>query len=482
MRTLLQVLAEAERDKVHEQTLKLLSQTGMRVDTSWGRRILRAAGADVSESTHIVRFPPALVKASLQAAPRKFTLGGRRPNWNLTLNEGECTLLADGGAVFVLDPQTAQPRPGAFDDWLAATRLIDALDDIGIYWWMVKGGLAGDSLGDAVAYWRNVFGNFSKHVQDATYTPEQSRWMLEVLQAIFGDKETIRRLHPMSFLLCPLSPLVIEESYTDAYLEIVTAGYDVPVAVMPMPLMGATSPGSLISTIVLGNCEALAMLCLVQAAAPGTPFIYAPALAAMEPRSGRYGSGAVEHALLGAAATEMARYYDLPVEASTGGTDHHVPGIQAGYERAINWTLPTLAWPDILVGPGLLGGSMILCLEQLMIDVEVFGRCKQLHRGVQSDEGRWLEDVTASVEPGGDFVSQRSTRDAVHAGEWHISQLGVHDAFEKWEAAGKPDLLQEAREKVAQILATHQPLPLDEAVERELSRIERRARESASRG
>ncbi len=475
MKTLLQVLAEDERAKIHERTLKLLSETGVRVDTNWGRRILQEAGADVNESTHIVRFPPTLVEASLAATPRKFALGGRRPDWSFPLNEGECTLLADGGAVFVLDPQTAKPRPGAFGDWLTATRLIDALDDIGIYWWMVKGGLAGDSMGDLVAYWRNVFGNFSKHVQDSTYTPEQSRWMLEVLQAVFGSKEVIRRQHPVSFLLCPLSPLVIEESYTDAYLETIAAGYDIPVAVMPMPLMGATSPGSLISTVVLGNCEVLAMLCLVQAAGPGTPFIYAPALATMEPRSGRYGSGAVEHALLGAAVTEMARYYNLPVEASTGGTDQHVPGIQASYERAINWTLPVLAWPDILVGPGLLGGSMILSFEQLMVDVEVFQRCRQLHRGILGGEGKWLEDVIAGVGPGGDFLSQRSTRDAIRAGEWHISRLGVHDAFEKWEAAGKPDLLQEARDKIAQILATHQTMPLDEAVERELNRIERRA-------
>ncbi len=477
MRTQLQVLADEERAQIHERTLKLLSQTGVRVDSSWGRRILREAGADVNESAAVVRLPPALVDRSLAAAPRTFTLGGRRQNWELALNKGECTLVADGGAIFVLDARTGERRPGAFDDWLMATHVIDALDDIGVYWRMVESGLAGDSPGDVVRYWRNVLSHYSKHVQDSTCTPAQSRWLLEVLQVVFGERETIRRLHPVSFLVCPFSPLVIEESYTDAYLEIAVAGYDMPVAVMTMPLMGATAPGSLISTIVLGNCEVLATLCLVQAAAPGTPFIYAPALAVMEPRSGRYSGGAVEHALLGAAATEMARYYDLPVEASTGGTDHHSPSIQAGYERAINWTLPALAWPDLLVGPGLLGGSTILSLEQLLIDVQVFGRCKQLRRGICSDESKWLDDVIASVGAGGNFLSQRSTRDALRAGEWHISKLGVHDTFERWEAAGRPDLLQEAREKVAHILAVHHPLPLDEAVEHELSRLEQRVRE-----
>ena len=62
-------------------------------------------------------------------------------------------------------------------------------------------------------------------------------------------------------------------------------GWDIPVAVMPMPTMGGTGPGNMISMTVLGNCEVLSTLCLIQAAAPGTPFIYAPVLGAMNPPS-----------------------------------------------------------------------------------------------------------------------------------------------------------------------------------------------------
>jgi trimethylamine--corrinoid protein Co-methyltransferase len=341
---------------------------------------------------------------------------------------------------------------------------------------MVEASDRGDTMADFVAYLRHVFRNFSKHVQDSLSSPQQAPWLLEVLQAIFGDRETIRRRHPLSFLLCPQSPLVIEGPYTDAYLALL--GWDIPVAVMPMPLMGATAPASLISTILVGNCEVLATLCLIQAAAPGTPFIYAPALAVIDPRSGRYGGGAVEHGLLGAAATEMARYYGLPVEASGLGTDHHVPGIQAAYERALNGVLPLLSWPDILVGPGLLGGSMVLSLEQLLIDVEIFRMSRQAHRGIVTDESQWLEEAIGRMGPAGHFMAERSTVDAIRGGEWYVSRLGVHDSFAGWEAAGRPVLLEQARERVDHVLTTHEPLPLDEDVERELDRIQKRAQES----
>lgn len=161
------------------------------------------------------------------------------------------------------------------------------------------------------------------------------------------------------------------------------------------------------------------------------------------------------------------------------GTDHHVPSIQAGYERALNGMLPMLSWPDILVGPGLLGGSMILSLEQALVDVEVFRMCKRAHQGIATEARDWLEEVIGNVEAGGNFLGERSTVSRVHDGEWHVSQLGVHDTFEGWDAAGRPTLLEEAREKVEEILATHEPLPLDEDVEKELDRIEKSARESS---
>jgi len=86
LETHLQLLSEDERASVHERTLKILAETGLRVDTAKGRRVLRSAGAEVDENTHIVRFPRALVEESLRLAPKEFTLGARRPGWDLPMN------------------------------------------------------------------------------------------------------------------------------------------------------------------------------------------------------------------------------------------------------------------------------------------------------------------------------------------------------------------------------------------------------------
>jgi trimethylamine--corrinoid protein Co-methyltransferase len=477
METLLRVLSEDEKTEVHERSLKILAETGVRVNTAKGRQYLKDAGAKVDENSKIVKFPRAMVEKSLRLAPKNFTLGARRPGWELPMNTGECNLIADGEGISVIDRKTGEHRPSTFKDWWEATRLMDALDEIGVYWDIVERGDAEESVSSAVKHWRDIFSNCSKHVQDASPNAEFSPWLLEIIQAIFGDKETVRRTHPFSFLVCPKSPLEIEEQRTDAYLELL--GWDIPIAVMPMPLMGGTGPGNMISMTILGNCEVLAMLCLIQAADPGTPFIYAPALAVMNPRTGAYNAGAVENGLLSSAGIEMARFYGLPVEGSGGGTDTYAPGIQASYERVMNSLIPMLSWPDLFVGAGLLGGSMILSLEQLVIDAEIFRMSKQAQRGILTHEEMWLDDVIQRVGPGGHFLGEKSTAVNMRSGEWMIPRLGVHEAQESWEMAGKKNILEEAREKVEHLLSTHEPLSLSDVVEKELDKIQKRANQSS---
>lgn len=474
METALRVLSDNEIEQLHERTLSLLATTGVRVDTEKGRKILKKAGADVHNRTGTVRFPRYLVEECIRLAPHDFTLGSRRPGWSFTVNHNDCTLLADGAAVHVMDSLTGERHPATFDDWLKATRLIDALDEVGVYWSMVEPTFFQKSIGDFVRYWREMIANFSKHLQDCSYTVEESRWMLEVLGTVFGSKEEIRKLNPLSFLLTPVSPLVIEAEHTDAYLE--TLGWGIPAAIMPMPMMGGTAPASLISTILLANCETLAMLCLVQAAAPGTPTIYAAAPAVMDPLTGRFTGSEVEHGLLGAAVTEIARYYGLPVEASAGSSGHYIPGIRTSYERALNWAIASLSWPDLLVGPGQLAGSMILSLEQLMIDVEIFRRCDRLSDGIDTSLDEWLEVDLAAVGHGGNFLSRRSTRKALRNGEVYVSDFDTRDSYEAWSASGKPSLLDDLQEVIKETLDAHKQLPLDEDIERELETIEQRAR------
>jgi trimethylamine--corrinoid protein Co-methyltransferase len=475
MKTSVQVLSQDERHRVNEESLIILEKTGVRVESPLGRRILRDAGAQVDDINLTVKFPRELVESSLELVTRDFVLSSRRPGHDLVMNGGGSTLCLDGGGTMVLNSATGQRRPATYDDWEKITRLADALDEIGVYWCQVDPSDRGNTLGDTVEYMCRVFRRFSKHVQDGPKADEEAPWFTEILQTVFGSKNDIKKNHPVSCLLCPQSPLSIDNKYTEAYLAL--KGWNIPAAIMPMPLMGCSAPGSMISTIIQGNCEVLSMLCLLQANEPGVPVIYAPALAVMNPRNASPSYAAVGFSIMDMAATEMANYYGLPSESSPGGSDAHVLDFQNAYESAA-LAIPTmLSWPDIVVGPGMLDGSMVSSLEKMLIDVEIFRLAKYVHRGLDTREERWLTDVISKVGPGGDYLSEESTVAALRSDEWYIPELGYHEDFEKWSAGDRTTLQEEAREEVARILKKHEPLPLGNDVERELAHICKRAGE-----
>ena len=92
-------------------------------------------------------------------------------------------------------------------------------------------------------------------------------------------------------------------------------------------------------------------------------------------------------------------------------------------------------------------------------------------------ENGWMT-IIERVGPGGHFLDHPTTASGVRSDEWYINQLGVNASLEEWEAAGRPDVIEEARKTVDRILSVHQPLPLDEDIDRELDRIRKRAADS----
>lgn len=476
MKTKLTVLSKNEKTKIHQHSLDVLENVGIRVESELARKHFANSGAQVDNSSKIVKIPRNIVEDALKITPKDLVLGARRPGWELNLDNSDCWLMADGEASTTLDFNTGLHRKSTFKDWLTATKLTDAIDEIGSYWAMVEVYLGGGSKSDYIKYWHALFGNFSKHIQDPINHKDYAPLFLEVLQIVYGSKKEIIKKKPLSFLICPQSPLSLDEQYTDACLAM--TGWGIPVAIMPMPLMGGTAPGTMVSTTVIGNSEILATICLLQAADPGWPIIYAATLASMNPRTGLYSAGSVDNALLSVAAIEMGRYYGLPVEGTGGGTDHYVPGIQAGYERALTAMMPVMAWPDILVGPGMLGGSMVLSLEQIIIDVEVFCASKHAANGINASADKFLISDIHDVGPNGHYLSKRSTINAMRSDEWFHAKIGHHNTIESWESNGRPRMLSEAHEKVKEILKNHNPVPLTDEMNSEFLKLQKFALEN----
>ena len=68
-----------------------------------------------------------------------------------------------GEGTRTLDRKTGNYRDSTFGDWLEATCLADALDEIGVYWNIVTATDRRGTMSDYVEYLHRLFGSFSKH-------------------------------------------------------------------------------------------------------------------------------------------------------------------------------------------------------------------------------------------------------------------------------------------------------------------------------
>ena len=153
-----------------------------------------------------------------------------------------------------------------------------------------------------------------------------------------------------------------------------------PFGPLPCPQVGATAPMTLAGALALQNAENLAAIVLAQLVRPGLPIIYCGRLAVMDMRTIAPLWGNPETGLISAATVQLGHRYGLPVNVYGLCTTAYDLDMQNGYERAINAALPALAGADELSGIGEMGGGVLSCPAQMVIDDEIAGAVQRLRR------------------------------------------------------------------------------------------------------
>jgi trimethylamine--corrinoid protein Co-methyltransferase len=466
------ILSEAEQERIHLQSLRILAEVGVRYHGQKALGILSSHGAQVDWDRQVACLPEELVEQALQTAPKAFTLAARDPAFDYPLPSPRTGYCMDGTAAFAQDFETGERRYGTSKDIENSMRIFQQLD-LGVLAW------ASTCASDAPAHSRALHEFFgmlrhcSKHGQHELHTAAQVPYLVAGLQAVMGSEAAIRARKEYSLIYCPIAPLSHDGQMLDAYLEL--GAWDLPVMSMPMPVSGTTGPAGLFANISLANAELLSSLVIFQLAHPGRPVIYSSAVGSLDFTTGAFLGGTPEMGLQSAALTVMGRFYGLPSTSAGCTSDAKQPGAEAVLEKLITTIPPVLAGADIVIGIGEIESDQLLVLEQMVVDNELAHFCQRLLEGVDGGEGRDLFADIAQVGPGGHFLKTRSARQAPRSGEFFMPQLLDRHAYEAWVELGRPSMYSKAREKVRQILESPPVDPLPDAISAELDEILRKA-------
>jgi trimethylamine--corrinoid protein Co-methyltransferase len=125
----IEVLSADQIEAIHHASLRVLAETGFRVDGENTRQILADAGAEVDHATMIVRCEAAMIEEYMAHAPSQFTIHCRNPDHNLLIGGNVITFEPVGGPSFVSDMDRGR-RAGTMEEVRDFTKVCQSLDII----------------------------------------------------------------------------------------------------------------------------------------------------------------------------------------------------------------------------------------------------------------------------------------------------------------------------------------------------------------
>ena len=444
-----ELLTQAQVERIHEASLEILEETGLKVRYGPAREVFAKHGCSVPAGGERVKLPREVVEKYRKLAPPKFTFHARDPKFDKTIPDDSPVIVTASSAPDIIDPVTGKERRAESGDIARIAHLINELPGYDMF---SISTLADDAPKDQFTISRlyPALKYCLKPIRATTTDHKDTLSMLEMAYIVAGGKEAYME-HPfLTHHYCPtVSPLSMDNLSTENVMYF--AGEGLPVYPTIVPNAGLTSPMSMAGTLVQGNAEYLATVALTQMVKEGTPTIYATLATVADMRSGAYTSGAIECGMLHMAFAQIARFYNVPCGGYIGLTNSKLNDAQAGYETGMSGMGGIVSGMDMFNIGGLIDALKTFDFAKAVIDDEVAQMMKRVKRGISFNEEDLAVDLIKQVGPGGSYIVAKHTISRMKT-EAVMTKIADRDARVAWERKGSMDTQAHAMKKVKDIM------------------------------
>lgn len=413
-------------------------------------------------------FPRELVLETIESARRDIILYGQRPGLELDLSGVRVHMSSGGASPSIVDLETGRYREACTKDLYDAARLVDALEHVHHFSRSVVARDAPDTLSLDVNTAYACLAGTAKHVSVSATDPAHVKSIADICWAIAGSEAAFRERPFLTIMVCHVvPPMRFAEEACETIEAAVLAGF--PIQLIAAGQAGATSPATIAGSLVQAVAETLAGLVFARLVDPRARAIFAPKPLVADLRTGSMSGGSGEQAILMAAAAQMGRFYDLPTSSIAGITDAKIADAQHGYEKDLAVSLAAHAGSNLITQAcGMQASLLGVSLEAYVADNDMLGSILRSVRGVEVSAETLATDVIAEVCRGeGHYLGHVQTLSRMKS-DYVYPVIGDRRSPLEWEADGATDLRTRARERAKEILSTHYPDHLDDAVDRTL--------------
>jgi trimethylamine--corrinoid protein Co-methyltransferase len=463
----LEVLSKDEIEIIHDHTLDLLEEIGVKVESPEARKFLEENGCIQEQNDHFIKFPRDLVDKHLRTVPNSFSLWGPDGSFQLDINTNTVNFATVGTPVKIFDPSHKKGiRKTILSDTIKQIRIVDSLKNIHcshvdvwpndlpyteLHWHVI------------CAWAKNSFKPYGLGCLGRT--PSQD--MMNLLSIIVAGEEELKKRPRLIGFYNPTSPLIHSQLLLNGLF--IFAKYNQPLIIAPAASAGSTAPVTLAGLLVQTNMETLSAIVLTQLINPETPVFYSSMSAPMDPQTGNVAWGSIEQSLITAATAQLARFYNIPSRGPGAVTDSKCFDIQNGYERFMTLFSSAQSGINYITCAGTYESSLSEALELLVIDDELCSIVKRGLEGIKVEsESLAIEEIKKVALSGKSYLSLKHTAKNTRK-EIFVPLLSDRDRRGIWQKAGAKEIMDRAKEKVGKILETQKGPGLSKEVEIKLS-------------
>jgi len=401
-----ELLFEEDARRIVEEAKYLLQKIGVFIENDEAVKLLKDAGAKLDEEKRRAYFPEELVEGCLASCPRKIDVFDRNGSLALELTEDNTYFVPGSAALKIYDPVARSSRSPVMDDLFKLGRLVDFLPNIPVQSTAVVPSDVPEAMADRIRLYV-ALSTCRKPVVTGTFVKESFAVMREMLLAVRGSEEELRKKPLAIFDCCPSPPLKWSDLTCQSLIDCSRSG--IPAELVSMPLTGATSPVTIAGALVQHTAENLSGIVIHQLASPGSPIIYGGSPAFFDMRKGTTPMGAIETMMIDCAYSQIGKFLGLPTHAYMGLTDSRDVDYQGGLESALGALLAVLAGINVVSGVGMMEFENCQSLEKLFLDNDVCGMAYRLRKGVLVNEETLARDVFLEATLESSFLNTKHT-------------------------------------------------------------------------
>lgn len=458
------VLNQSKIDKIHEKSMALLSEFGMKVTGERTLELLKKYGCIIDGD--LVKFPKEVVEKALNTIPKELTLYTRDKKPNMVINSKNNVYFGThSDQLEILDYKTNTARPYLKSDIKDMCKLGSYLPNISF---ILSVGMCADvdpKVQSQVTFIETLK-NFDKTINFSTNDIESLQEIIDIAAVVAGGHKELAE-KPFIFNYCePIPPMTHPIESTEKLF--ISATNKIPVVYMPYSMMGGTSPITIAGALTQNNAEILAGVVITQAVNEGAPLIYGsmPTVFDMQTTIGSYGAPEFHKSV--AAASELANFYGLPFYGTAGCSDAKTVDPQSVAEVQMELFSTIMSKANIVHDIGVLDHCNSVAPAMVVLANEMIDQLSAYSSGVEVTDETLAMDVIKGVGHGGHYLNDMHTL-------MNFRSVWYPEFFKRRMVnPDRSDILEMVNEKIETILSSYEVPSLDSGILAELDKIEKK--------